>query len=132
MEPFWEPYINAVIKELEQKSQIVAHRHVMSLFIGGGTPSLLPYDAVLRIMDAVRKHYRLLPDAEITIETNPGTLDHDKIRAYREAGINRLSIGLRPGRIIFWNLWAGFIMPGISMKLSLWLKTMVFLILMPI
>jgi len=95
MEAFWERYINAVIKELEQKSQIVPKRHVMSLFIGGGTPSLLPYDTVLRIMDAVRKHYRLLPDAEITIETNPGTLDHDKIRAYREAGINRMSIGLQ-------------------------------------
>lgn len=95
MESLWEPYVHAVIRELEQKSQMVSRRHAMSVFIGGGTPSLLPPGAVVRIMDAVRKHYHLRPDAEITIEANPGTLDQDRIRAYLEAGINRLSIGLQ-------------------------------------
>lgn len=95
MESDWEPYIRAVVMELEQKAPEASRHRVMSVFIGGGTPSLLPYGAILRIMDAIRKHYHMLPDAEITIEANPGTLDQEKIRAYREAGINRLSIGLQ-------------------------------------
>jgi len=95
MESIWEPYIRAVVRELELKSETAAGRRVMSLFIGGGTPSLLPYAFILSIMDAVRRHYRLLPDAEITIEANPGTLDEDKVKAYLDAGINRLSIGLQ-------------------------------------
>ena len=95
MEDSWEPYINAVIKELEQKSEMVRQRRVVSIFLGGGTPSLLPGGAIQRIMEAAGKHYSLMPDAEVTIEANPGTLDNDRFRAYREAGINRLSIGLQ-------------------------------------
>jgi len=95
MEDAWEPYINAVIKELEQKSEMARQCRVVSIFLGGGTPSLLPGSAIQRIMEAARKHYSLLPDTETTIEANPGTLDHDRLRAYREAGINRLSIGLQ-------------------------------------
>lgn len=95
MESAWEAYVQAVIRELALKSTMARQRRVMSVFIGGGTPSLLPYALILRILDAVRKYYQLLPDAEITIEANPGTFDDDRIKAYREAGINRISIGLQ-------------------------------------
>jgi len=95
MEDAWEPYAGAVARELEQKSQMAGQRRVVSVFIGGGTPSILPHGFIMRIMKAVREHYDIIPDAEITIEANPGTLDHERLGAYREAGINRLSIGLQ-------------------------------------
>jgi putative oxygen-independent coproporphyrinogen III oxidase len=95
METVWEPYVNAVIKEMAIKSGTACRRRVMSVFIGGGTPSLLPGEYIQRIMEAAGRYYMILPDAEITIEANPGTLDREKIRAYRDAGINRLSIGLQ-------------------------------------
>ena len=67
----------------------------MSMFIGGGTPSLIPYVHIERIMAEARRSYKFTGDAEITIESNPGTLDKEKLKAYRESGINRLSIGLQ-------------------------------------
>lgn len=66
-----------------------------TLFIGGGTPSLLSGDDMKRLMDAAAKRFSIAPDAEITSEANPGTLDAEKLRAYRAAGINRLSIGVQ-------------------------------------
>ena len=68
---------------------------VDTLFIGGGTPSLLGGGDMKRLMDAAAKRFSIAPDAEITSEANPGTLDAEKLRAYRAAGINRLSIGVQ-------------------------------------
>lgn len=85
---------------------------VISAFIGGGTPSSLDHRHITSIMNAVKENFTFLPEAEITIEANPGTLTAEKLHAYREAGINRLSLGLQSanpselkalGRIHTWN-----------------------------
>ncbi|HHY24381.1 MAG TPA: radical SAM family heme chaperone HemW [Clostridiaceae bacterium] len=68
---------------------------VKSIYIGGGTPSLLPLSYICRIIDECMKCYNILEDAEITIEANPGTVTREKLKAYKKAGINRLSIGLQ-------------------------------------
>ena len=70
-------------------------RTVETIFIGGGTPSLLPPSAIERILAAVRQVFRVEPDAEITMEANPGTLTPDSAAGYRNAGVNRLSLGLQ-------------------------------------
>ena len=95
MNSLWKPYCDALIMEMRQKSEDVRDRNVMSIFIGGGTPSLIPYILIERIMEGARRFYNILCDAEISIESNPGTLDQEKLKAYREAGINRLSMGLQ-------------------------------------
>ncbi len=66
-----------------------------TIFFGGGTPSLLPPSVLGRLLDALHKHYRIESGAEITVETNPGTVDREKLRAYRALGVNRLSIGIQ-------------------------------------
>ena len=71
------------------------HADVVSVFIGGGTPSILPPALLDRIMAAIHESFTISPDAEITIEANPGTLSLDKLHDYRRMGINRLSIGLQ-------------------------------------
>ena len=68
---------------------------VISVFFGGGTPSLLGKSQMERIMSAIRKDYELMENAEITAECNPATATFDKLKAYRLCGINRLSIGLQ-------------------------------------
>ena len=68
---------------------------VDSIFIGGGTPSLLSSSQMTALMDTVRESFVLSPDVEITAECNPGTVNEEKLRAYKKAGINRLSIGLQ-------------------------------------
>lgn len=87
-----ELYINALVKELS-KVEISGHRDVTSVFIGGGTPSILKEEWIEKIMETVRKYFTLIPDCEITIEANPGTLSQWKIRSYLQSGINRLSLG---------------------------------------
>jgi len=64
-----------------------------SVYLGGGTPSLLPADAVARLLELVRRRYGLTPGAEVTIEANPGPDDRGNLMAFRQAGVNRLSIG---------------------------------------
>ena len=68
---------------------------IETIFFGGGTPSLLPSSTIGRILDALRSHYQIQPEAEITVETNPGTVDLEKLRGYRSVGVNRLSIGIQ-------------------------------------
>lgn len=68
---------------------------VVSVFFGGGTPSLLPREAIVRLMRALRETFAFRGDVEITVECNPGTLTEEKLRAYRACGVNRLSIGLQ-------------------------------------
>ena len=69
--------------------------HVSSIFIGGGTPSILETQQMRSIFDAIRATFPIDSDAEITVEVNPGTVDKLKLMAYRNVGINRLSIGLQ-------------------------------------
>ncbi len=70
-------------------------RRVSSVFIGGGTPSYVPAEEIASILELLRDRFEILPDAEITMEANPGSLTAEKCRIYREAGVNRLSLGLQ-------------------------------------
>ena len=74
---------------------MAARLPVHTVFLGGGTPSLLPLSELERIFSAVREAFDLLPGAEISLEANPGTLDPASLRGLRELGVNRLSLGMQ-------------------------------------
>jgi len=88
-------YLAALLADLEQELPAVAGRPVTSIFIGGGTPSLLSGDGVVWLLAALRNRLPLPPDIEITLEANPGTVDRTRFTDYRAAGINRLSLGVQ-------------------------------------
>ena len=87
-------YIKALRAEIQAVQGVEAYE-IVSVFIGGGTPSVLKAEAIASIMETIQKKFCFSPDAEITIESNPGTVDFAKLNAYRETGINRLSLGLQ-------------------------------------
>lgn len=89
-----DAYLEALIREIEVTGTTV-EEEVSSVFIGGGTPSMLPASQMERILTAVREAFTLTKDCEISMESNPGTLTEAKLRAYHQMGINRLSIGLQ-------------------------------------
>src|SRR3990167_5961302 len=88
-------YIAELCKELTQKIPLIEDRPIQSLFIGGGTPSLFSAKSYARLFDFLKQHATLLPDAEITLEANPGTAEQQRFLDYRAVGINRLSIGIQ-------------------------------------
>ncbi|KQP13204.1 radical SAM family heme chaperone HemW [Pseudorhodoferax sp. Leaf267] len=88
-------YIDALIADLEAALPLVWGRTVHTIFIGGGTPSLFSPQAIDRLLGAVRARVRLEADAEITLEANPGTFETNRFRAYRAAGVTRLSVGVQ-------------------------------------
>lgn len=88
-------YIDALIADLESALPLVWGRPVVSLFFGGGTPSLLSPEAVDRLLAALRARLQILPEAEITLEANPGTVEAGRFAGFREAGINRVSLGIQ-------------------------------------
>lgn len=88
-------YVNALISQIASFRAEAKNRIVDTIYIGGGTPSILSGEQILRILKTVRKTFKVSEDAEITLEANPGTLNPEKLVAYHEAGINRLSIGLQ-------------------------------------
>lgn len=90
-----EKYVNALIAQIKSFRSEAKNRIVDTIFFGGGTPSLLSGDQVIRILKAIRSVFRVEDEAEISLEANPGTLNPEKLSAYHEAGINRLSIGLQ-------------------------------------
>jgi putative oxygen-independent coproporphyrinogen III oxidase len=90
-----DAYINALIADLEQDLPAVWGRTIETVFIGGGTPSLFSPESIDRLLGAVRARVPLKPDAEITLEANPGTVDQARFKGFRDAGINRLSIGVQ-------------------------------------
>lgn len=92
-----EAYVSALLREIRSLpgEYGLDNREVISVFVGGGTPSLLEGVRMKEIMDALREHFLFAPDAEITVEANPGTLDREKLRLYGRSGINRLSLGLQ-------------------------------------
>jgi oxygen-independent coproporphyrinogen-3 oxidase len=92
--PPFEQYVSRVLQDLDQElTDADARRPLVSIFIGGGTPSLLPDETIARLMAGIAARTRLDAQSEITLEANPGTLDARRCMAYRTAGINRLSIG---------------------------------------
>ena len=88
-------YIDALVADLESSLPLIWGRTVHSIFIGGGTPSLFSPQAIDRLLGDVRARLKLEPDCEITLEANPGTFEKDRFRAYRSAGVTRLSIGVQ-------------------------------------
>jgi len=88
-------YVEALVADLEFALPDVWGRRVHSVFFGGGTPSLFSADAIEALISAFRARLTLAADCEITLEANPGTFEAEKFRGYREAGVNRLSIGIQ-------------------------------------
>ncbi|MES2187412.1 MAG: radical SAM family heme chaperone HemW [Pseudomonadota bacterium] len=90
-----ERYVDALVADLEASLPLVWGRTVHSVFLGGGTPSLFSPAAIERLIGAIRARLRLAADCEITLEANPGTFERDRFRAFRAAGVTRLSIGVQ-------------------------------------
>ena len=88
-------YVDALISDLDHSLPKIWGRRVYSIFFGGGTPSLFSAAAIDEILAAVRARVTLDVEAEITLEANPGTFEAEKFRGFREAGVNRLSIGIQ-------------------------------------
>jgi oxygen-independent coproporphyrinogen-3 oxidase len=89
------PYIDALLADLDQDLPWVEGRTVGTVFIGGGTPSLFGPEAIHALLEGIARRIPLAPDAEITLEANPGTAESARFRGYRAAGVNRLSIGVQ-------------------------------------
>ena len=95
-EPPFAAYVERLLADLDEDLlRPAARRPLVSIFIGGGTPSLMPGDAVAALLDGVRARTLLAPDCEITLEANPGATDNARLADYRQAGVNRLSIGVQ-------------------------------------
>jgi len=88
-------YVDALVADLEAALPQVWGRKIYTVFFGGGTPSVFSAAAIEEILAAVRARLALSTDAEITLEANPGTFEAEKFRAFRAAGVNRLSIGIQ-------------------------------------
>ena len=88
-------YIDALLADLEQDVPRVGGRRIESVFIGGGTPSLLSAEALERLLSGLRARLPLRPDAEISLEANPGAVERGQLAEFRAAGVNRLSIGVQ-------------------------------------
>ena len=88
-------YVDALIADLELALPSIWGRRVISVFIGGGTPSLFSPAAIDRLLAALRARVPLTPNAEVTLEANPGTFEREKFAGFRGAGINRLSLGIQ-------------------------------------
>ena len=90
-----ERYLAALQADIEQALPDVWGRQVHTVFIGGGTPSLLSASAIDRLMGMLRAHFNLWPDAEVTLEANPGAAEAGRFKSYAESGINRISLGIQ-------------------------------------
>ncbi|WP_430460955.1 radical SAM family heme chaperone HemW [Thalassolituus sp. LLYu03] len=90
-----DAYVDALLADLDADRHWVQEREIRSIFIGGGTPSLLSAAAYQRLFDGLKKRLTFAHDIEITLEANPGTFEADKFAAYRKLGINRLSMGIQ-------------------------------------
>jgi len=88
-------YVQALLKDLEAELPAIWGRRLESIFIGGGTPSVFSAEAIDTLLSGLRALLPLRPSMEITLEANPGTFEQERFKAYREAGINRLSIGVQ-------------------------------------
>jgi putative oxygen-independent coproporphyrinogen III oxidase len=88
-------YIKALITDLEQDLPAIWGRSIETVFFGGGTPSLFSPEGIDRLLCDIRARVALKPDAEVTLEANPGTVDQARFQGFRDAGINRLSIGIQ-------------------------------------
>lgn len=90
-----DAYTDAVCREVRAQAAFFGTRRVNTVFFGGGTPTLMTGEQIRRIMNTLRACFDFAPDAEITMEGNPGTLSAENLEAYREVGVNRLSLGVQ-------------------------------------
>lgn len=90
-----QEYVRNLLLEIEQKGVHCTDYEVITIFFGGGTPSILKAGWIADILDAIHRNFKVRKDAEITIECNPGTLTFEKLSIYKSAGINRISVGLQ-------------------------------------
>ncbi len=88
-------YIDTLILDLQQDKKWVGARPVVSIFFGGGTPSLFSGEGIARILGAVKSELNCTQDIEVTLEANPGAVEHARFEHYLAAGVNRLSIGIQ-------------------------------------
>lgn len=88
-------YVDALLADLQQDLPLAAGRELGSIFMGGGTPSLFAPEQIGRLLDEIAKQLPLAADIEVTLETNPGTVELARFAGYRQAGVNRLSIGIQ-------------------------------------
>ncbi len=88
-----QPYVARLTRDLEAQAPQVAGRRVSSVFFGGGTPSLFSPEAIARVLGAARRHLTVAADAEVTLEANPGAIEHGAFGEYRLAGVTRVSLG---------------------------------------
>lgn len=90
-----DQYIQALIRELQEKAKKIDNRPIYSIFIGGGTPSLFSATAYKKLWQAMSQILNLPPNIEITLEANPGTVEQERFYGYRDVGINRISLGIQ-------------------------------------
>src|SRR6266849_6352998 len=90
-----ERFSRAFAREIETTAARTPGREVSSIFLGGGTPSLMRPQTVGSILDAISKHWRVAPDVEVTLEANPTSVEATRFRGYRGAGVNRVSLGVQ-------------------------------------
>ena len=88
-------YVDALLKDLDQDLPRVQGRTIQTVFFGGGTPSLFEAESISRLLEGVQQRLAFAPDAEITLEANPGTVERGRFAAYKGAGVTRLSIGVQ-------------------------------------
>src|SRR5262245_10596756 len=88
-------FVGAFAREIETTAQRVGGREVSSIFLGGGTPSLMAPHTVGAILDAIGRHWRVAPEAEVTMEANPTSVEATRFAGYCAAGVNRVSLGVQ-------------------------------------
>jgi putative oxygen-independent coproporphyrinogen III oxidase len=88
-------FARAFAREIETMAARVPGREITSIFLGGGTPSLMLPQTVGAVLDAIGKHWRVAPDVEVTLEANPTSVEATRFRGYRSAGVNRVSLGVQ-------------------------------------
>ena len=88
-------YADALVREMRSVKEKYSNYRVDTVFLGGGTPSILEGDETARIFHALSEDFDISPDAEITMEVNPGTVSAEKAETWKACGVNRLSIGLQ-------------------------------------
>lgn len=95
-EPLQEAYVDALVKEIENQAKVIRNSHtVQTIFMGGGTPTVLPPFLLGRIAETIRASFRIEKDVEWSIESNPGTITKEHVEVFKQYGINRVSLGLQ-------------------------------------
>lgn len=115
-----ERYVSGLLREINKESARYGKYEVESVFLGGGTPTVLSGGQIGRIMDGLRAGFSFGEEAEITIEANPGTVDIEKLESCRRAGINRISIGAQSLDDGNWLCLEGCILQKIFWRHTAW------------